>query len=179
MFCSVILKREHLIWKLTICSFEPQAEVTHSIHLTHLCLVLLSRQAPTTMPTISSTPRAPATTPPRNRPTAVAVLESVFAGLSLSNSTGRRMAVTVQTGKRSYYYAYSTIYTINKVELNKLQSSFLCTPRSNATRNSFTMHLLLDNGNFTVMAHVQYAGIHLALMYIQATLALVHSNSMH
>ena len=165
--CSVTLKREHLIWKLTICSFEPQAEVTHSIRPTHLCLVLLSRHAPATMPTISSTPRAPATTSPRNRPTAVVLLESVFAGLSLSNSTGRRMAVTVQTGKRSYYYAYSTIYTINKVDWNKLQSSFLYTSRSNATRNSFTMHLLLGNGNFTVMAHVQYAATQLALVYIQ------------
>ena len=68
----------------------------------------------------------------------------------------------------------SAIYTINKVELNKLQSSFLYTLRSNATRNSFTMHLLLGNGNFTVMAHVQYAGIHLALMYIQAAWTNLH-----
>ena len=63
--------------------------VTHIIYVTHLCLLLLSQQAPPTMPTIRSTPRAPAITPPRNRPTAVALLESLLTdlGLTLSAST--------------------------------------------------------------------------------------------
>ena len=48
---------------------------------TYLCLILISRQTPHTMPTIiSSTPRAPATTPPRRRPAAVTLIESLFTG---------------------------------------------------------------------------------------------------
>ena len=54
--------------------------------MTHLCLLLLSRQAPHTMPTMSSTPRAPATKPPRNRPTPVALLESLLTGPGLTPS---------------------------------------------------------------------------------------------
>ena len=67
--------------------------VTHIIYVTHLCLLLLSRQAPPTMPTMSSTPRAPATTPPRNRPTPVALLESLLKvlGLIFSASTAGRV----------------------------------------------------------------------------------------
>ena len=65
---------------------------------THLCLILLSRQPPHTMPAMSSTPRAPATTPLRNRPTAVTLIGSVFAGqLFASASTCGRVTVTVST----------------------------------------------------------------------------------
>ena len=67
--------------------------VTHITYVTHLCLLLLSQQAPPTMTPISSTPRAPATTPPRNRPTPVALLESLLKilGLTPSASTAGRV----------------------------------------------------------------------------------------
>ena len=76
---------------------------------THLCLVLLSLQTPHTMPTMSSTPRAPATTPPRNRPTAVALLESVLAGQlqSLLVSASTRVTLTA-----CIYTVVSGQYTI-------------------------------------------------------------------
>ena len=66
--------------------------VTYITNVNHLCLLLLSRQAPPTMPPMSSNPRAPATAPPRNRPTAVALLESLHKvlGLTLSASTAGR-----------------------------------------------------------------------------------------
>ena len=72
--------------------------VTHITYVTHLCLLLLSRQAPHTMPPMSSTPRAPATTPPRNRPTPVALLESLLTGpgLTLSASTAGKARDIVQ-----------------------------------------------------------------------------------
>ena len=67
--------------------------VTHITFVTHLCLLLLSRQAPPTMATMSSTPRAPAAKPPKNRPTAVAVIESLLkvVVLTLSASTAGRV----------------------------------------------------------------------------------------
>ena len=71
-------------------SFEA---VTHITNVTHLwCLILLSRQAPPTMPSMSSTPITPAAKPPRNRPTPVALLESLlkFVGLTPSASTAMR-----------------------------------------------------------------------------------------
>ena len=61
-----------------------------SISHTHLRLVLLSRQAPHTMPTMSSTPRAPAATPPVSRPIVNTLMEP-------SPSTRGRVTITVQT----------------------------------------------------------------------------------
>ena len=76
---------------------EAEANI---VHLTHLYLLLLSLQAPHTMPAMSSTPRAPATTPPRNRPTAVALLESVLAGLTFSASTGSKVIYALYKYKK-------------------------------------------------------------------------------
>ena len=90
---------------------------------THLTLLPLSRQAPHTMPSMSRTPRAPATKPPRRRPTAVALLQSLHTGWTVlastavmleslltagllqshSDSTPGRMADTMYTGLRCHY----------------------------------------------------------------------------
>ena len=86
-----------------------------------------SRHTPITMPSISSTPRAPATTPPRNRPTAVTLLESVFAGQSLSTSTCARVMDTVQTGVRSCYCNHNLLHYYT---------------RFNKTRPTVTMYLI-------------------------------------
>ena len=74
-------------------STEAEANI---LHMTHLSLVLFSHQAPHTMPSMSSTPRAPATTPLRNRPTAVALLESELARQQSFLSACGRVTVTVQ-----------------------------------------------------------------------------------
>ena len=55
----------------------------------HVCSSL---QAPHTMPTMSST--SPATIPPRSRPTAVVLVESVFAGQVQSLSASAQMTDT-------------------------------------------------------------------------------------
>ena len=71
------------------CYVHLHPAICQKTYMTHLCLLRLSRQAPPTMPPVSSTPRAPATTPPRNRPTPVELLESLLMGpgLTLSAST--------------------------------------------------------------------------------------------
>ena len=53
-------------------------------------MVLISLQAPHTMPTMSSTPRAPATTPPVSRPIVNTLMEP-------SASTRGRVTITMQT----------------------------------------------------------------------------------
>ena len=96
---------------------------------THWTLLLLSRQAPHTMPSMSSTPVTPATKPPRRRPTAVALLQSLHTGWTVSastavmleslltagllqshsDSTPGRMADTMYTGLRCHYCCICSI----------------------------------------------------------------------
>ena len=107
---------------------------------THLRLVLLSLQAPHTMPTMSSTPRAPVTTPPRYRPTTVALLESVLAGQlqSLLVSAPTRVILTacIYTGVSSQY---APLYhdMCNTLELPKMCEQCY-TPRQFSTMLTLT-----------------------------------------
>ena len=63
------------------------------------------------MPSMSSTPRAPATALPMTRPTAVALLQSVFAGQLQSLSTSARGRVTVTVCTQGYMGVKIAIYT--------------------------------------------------------------------
>ena len=64
------------------------------------------------MPSMSSTPRAPATALPMTRPTAVALLTSAFA---LSTSARGRVTVTVCTQELGVKIAIYTYHLINQL----------------------------------------------------------------
>ena len=60
---------------------------------------------------MSSTPITPATTPPRNRPTPVALLESLLTGYTLSASTAKCGLVIDIVQVESKYFAVVTALT--------------------------------------------------------------------
>ena len=67
------------------------------------------------MPSMSSTPRAPTTALPMIRPTAVALLTSVFAGKVQSLSTSARGKVTVTVCTQGYIGVKIAIYTYHVI----------------------------------------------------------------
>ena len=113
MLCLLVLLWVHYCEsEQHVAVIKPQDAVTQTIPQTHSCLVLLRRQAPTTIPTISSTPRTPATTPPRDRPTAVTLMES-------PTSTGGRVTITAQTEiqYKSCYCSYHLHHDKSSIQL--------------------------------------------------------------
>ena len=109
--CTVLLYSCTYAWSALACAISYIMYVIEccSTHccpaFTHSCCLLLSRLAPTTMPTISRTPRAPTITPPKSAPTSVAG-KSALIVLSLSASFCGRMMITVHTGPRNCYYIH-------------------------------------------------------------------------
>ena len=178
-----------------------------SIKWTHLCLVFLRQHVPHTMPTMSNTPRLPATTPPMIRPTAVPLMESVFTGQLFARG---RMTVTVCTQEfgtiivipfnswkwvniRCNYHTIKIIYIIATTRCKQcythhivflLYQLWLARLQYRTTTvtiffSRINLTSIFSSRKLIMVLCVQFPGIELATITSNIRMASIHGISMH